>query len=309
MFCSVHGLVKKLKISIYSLVGVSKRDYLKAQKQLFVLEFVCGPCKRSQAVNISTNGIETALHSTLINESTATEDTYFGTFHLELSLNTTNADSTVDSTADSTTDNTTDRTFDVSRVEPTNTTAFTEPSINGEDLQMSTTYIEEPIGVQFTVIGEDRTADSITDNTTDCTADCYTDRTTDRTFDVSRGDPPNTTAFMEPSINGEDLPMSTTVLEEPNCVHFTVIEEGTLKKCNKLVSSDGFAYIIKKTTKKAVQWRCNQRRTGQICYASVRQEGDIFSRGTTAHNHPADPLMRQKVEISRDVSKIMYTVY
>ncbi|XP_053378678.1 uncharacterized protein LOC128548234 [Mercenaria mercenaria] len=105
------------------------------------------------------------------------------------------------------------------------------------------------------------------------------------------------------NLNGdEDEPMSTTVLEDPTEILYTVVEEGTLQKGKKLVSSDGFAYLVKRRTARAVQWRCNQRRKGNICYASVRQEGDVFSPGTMAHNHPADPLMRQKVELRRDVS-------
>ncbi|KAH3797278.1 hypothetical protein DPMN_015733 [Dreissena polymorpha] len=47
--------------------------------------------------------------------------------------------------------------------------------------------------------------------------------------------------------------------------------------------------------------RCSVRRKAFTCTASVTQEGDIF-RAKGTHSHAADPLMRKKVELKRDVS-------
>ncbi|XP_052768120.1 uncharacterized protein LOC128208610 [Mya arenaria] len=37
------------------------------------------------------------------------------------------------------------------------------------------------------------------------------------------------------------------------------------------------------------------------CYASVNQRGEVFSRGAKEHCHPADPLIRKRVLLTRDV--------
>lgn len=53
---------------------------------------------------------------------------------------------------------------------------------------------------------------------------------------------------------------------------------------------------------KTVQWRCSVRQKVQHCYTSVTQKGDIFHRGTSKHNHPADNMMKKRVLLKRDVS-------
>ena len=58
---------------------------------------------------------------------------------------------------------------------------------------------------------------------------------------------------------------------------------------------------LQKQTKKQAVWRCSVRRKAFMCTASVTQEGDIFqAKGT--HTHAADPSMRKKVELKRNVS-------
>ncbi|XP_052220789.1 uncharacterized protein LOC127837581 [Dreissena polymorpha] len=117
-------------------------------------------------------------------------------------------------------------------------------------------------------------------------------------FDLTR-------AEMQPPVviderNLTEPAVSDSVLTQPETIKYTVVDAGTKRGKPKLVSSDGYSFTFKKQTKKQAVWRCSVRRKAFMCTASVTQEGDIFqAKGT--HTHAADPSMRKKVELKRNL--------
>ncbi|WAR08020.1 hypothetical protein MAR_017978, partial [Mya arenaria] len=71
---------------------------------------------------------------------------------------------------------------------------------------------------------------------------------------------------------GEPM-LSCSVVDEAE-VDYEVVEEGSNRKRQKLVSSDGFSYCVKRETDSSRQWRCSIRRKDMSCYASVNQRGE-----------------------------------
>ncbi|WAR17915.1 hypothetical protein MAR_032509, partial [Mya arenaria] len=92
--------------------------------------------------------------------------------------------------------------------------------------------------------------------------------------------------------------LSCSVVDEAE-VEYEVVEEGSNRKRQKLVSSDGFSYCVKKETDSSWQWKCSIRHKDMSCYASVNQRGEVFSRGAKEHCHPADPLRKKRVLLTR----------
>lgn len=88
-------------------------------------------------------------------------------------------------------------------------------------------------------------------------------------------------------------------------VAYTIIEHGSERGFKKLVSSDGFAFVVKrKLTNGSVDWRCSVRNKGTGCPASIKQCGDDFRVTGSAHTHPAKPGLQTAVEIKTSVSRL-----
>ena len=70
---------------------------------------------------------------------------------------------------------------------------------------------------------------------------------------------------------------------------------------DKLVDSHGYAYGQRKSRAKSsytVLWECTTRGKGMRCNASVKQNGDHFSRGPREHCHPPERGNGLKIKIS-----------
>ncbi len=69
---------------------------------------------------------------------------------------------------------------------------------------------------------------------------------------------------------------------------YTVVDGGSKKGSRKLVSSDGYAFVVKRTLVSGVtEWRCSVRGKGAGCPAVIKQTGDAFvkgARGTQSHS-------------------------
>ncbi|KAK3086339.1 hypothetical protein FSP39_017052 [Pinctada imbricata] len=116
---------------------------------------------------------------------------------------------------------------------------------------------------------------------------------TDNSFDVS--------VLINPTnpINESDIQQNgrndTVLDDEP--VTYEIVEKGSKQRAKKLVSNDGYAYTVKKTTQYATYWRCSVRSSTLWCRASVTQRGTTFTPGPNAHDHPADPGLRTKTMV------------
>ncbi|OWF50368.1 hypothetical protein KP79_PYT09479 [Mizuhopecten yessoensis] len=84
---------------------------------------------------------------------------------------------------------------------------------------------------------------------------------------------------------------------EDVAVTYQVVEGGTKRGGRKLVSSDGYSYTVKKTTRTSTAWPCSVRSVSLWCRASVLQHGEEFRFGQVAHVHAPDPgtLINAKV--------------
>ncbi|XP_052770964.1 uncharacterized protein LOC128210652, partial [Mya arenaria] len=101
--------------------------------------------------------------------------------------------------------------------------------------------------------------------------------------------------------------LTDTIVEDDGEVEFEVVDAGSTRKKNKLVSSDGFSYCIKtyfiaETDGQQHPLALQRRRKGHLCDASLNQCGDSFTRGT-ARNHLADSLMKKRVIMKILISK------
>ncbi|CAC5379353.1 unnamed protein product [Mytilus coruscus] len=106
--------------------------------------------------------------------------------------------------------------------------------------------------------------------------DTLPDHSFDITLEVAEENP-----VVESDIEDPEL---TDSFVEDRPVTFEVVENGTMKRAKKLVSSDGFSYTS--STSKTVNWRCSVRNKKVWCKATVMQRGwHRRFNGKAAHNH------------------------
>lgn len=116
------------------------------------------------------------------------------------------------------------------------------------------------------------------------------------TFDVSR--PERSMVVEEPETSLAD----ETVTDVPPsaAVTYEIIEKGTERGKPKLVSSDGYAYVInRKFPSGTVDWRCSVRRKYLVCSATVKQTGESFNPSSREHSHPAKPGLIVSVHVKK----------
>ncbi|KAJ8317057.1 LOW QUALITY PROTEIN: hypothetical protein KUTeg_004961 [Tegillarca granosa] len=92
----------------------------------------------------------------------------------------------------------------------------------------------------------------------------------------------------EESLNDETLPQELSTREA--VVTFQVTENTSQRGKRKLVSSDGFSYVVKKENKSgSILWRCSVRNSKTSCSATVHQQGDTFITNSKEHTHASKP--------------------
>lgn len=99
------------------------------------------------------------------------------------------------------------------------------------------------------------------------------------------------------SIEDEDIdPLPTPETE----VTFQLVNTGTQRSKNKLVSSDGYTYTFKRQNQSSTEWRCSVRNKSLTCPVTVTQRGDQFTVNKT-HLHAAQPGILSAVIIQKEV--------
>lgn len=92
-------------------------------------------------------------------------------------------------------------------------------------------------------------------------------------------------------------------------VTYKIIAHGSEQGFQKLVSTDGYAFVKKRTLANgSVDWRCSVRNKGSGCPATVKQCGNEFRVTGSAHTHPAKPGLLTSVEIKTSVSTLTLLV-
>jgi hypothetical protein len=99
-----------------------------------------------------------------------------------------------------------------------------------------------------------------------------------RADNTSAFDVPGTDRDIEPDNIETDIPDDTVVgVPSASEVIYEVIEKGTERGKPKLVTSDGYSFVINRTFNSGVvEWRCSVRRKDLKCSAIVKQKGDSF---------------------------------
>ncbi|WAR20052.1 hypothetical protein MAR_001890 [Mya arenaria] len=96
--------------------------------------------------------------------------------------------------------------------------------------------------------------------------------------------------------------LSCSVVDEAE-VEYEVVEEGSNRKRQKLVSSGGFSYCVKR--ERPIPAGSRDAASGEkTCLAMRRLISGV--RGAKEHCHPADPLIRKRVLLTRDVSESVF---
>ncbi|XP_076082107.1 uncharacterized protein LOC143052855 isoform X2 [Mytilus galloprovincialis] len=119
--------------------------------------------------------------------------------------------------------------------------------------------------------------------------DTLPDHSFDITLEVAEENPVVESDIEDPELSDsfvEDIPVT-----------FEVVENGTMTRAKKLVSSDGFSYTVKSSTSKTVNWRCSVRNKKVWCKATVMQRGHNFVLGSTDHIHASDPGITKRTKI------------
>ena len=83
---------------------------------------------------------------------------------------------------------------------------------------------------------------------------------------------------------------------------YNVVDGGSKKGSRKLVSSEGYAFVVKRTLVSGVtEWRCSVRGKGAGCPAVIKQTGDAFVKGARGHSHTANPGLLTSVQNAKEV--------
>ena len=70
---------------------------------------------------------------------------------------------------------------------------------------------------------------------------------------------------------------------------YQLLDQGTKRGKQKLYSSDGFSYTVKRQSNDKIWWWCSVRGKTNRCPATVSQIGDQYTPGRLPHNHPSAP--------------------
>ena len=88
-------------------------------------------------------------------------------------------------------------------------------------------------------------------------------------------------------------------------VIYHVVEGGSGTGRNKLVSSDGYAFVLKRTLANGtVDWRCSVRHNGSGCLAIIKQSGTEFRIARSSHTHSSKPGLLTAIQIKAEVSNV-----
>ena len=106
-------------------------------------------------------------------------------------------------------------------------------------------------------------------------------------FDSSSNEPtPSPIQPEESSIQDPSIRSVTETAQQ--IVTYRLVEEGTIRRKMKLVSSSGYSYNIKRKLKSGTDWQCTVRRSRNPCRATLKERDGEFFPSATIHNHPSE---------------------
>lgn len=101
----------------------------------------------------------------------------------------------------------------------------------------------------------------------------------------------------------------TPTAPNPLIERFEIVEGASIRAKNQLIDGLGNRYGLKKSvsTKDGVfTWLCTRRgrKNGVSCAAYVKQLGDVFTEGATAHCHEPNPELNLKVPLVKQIKDV-----
>ena len=93
--------------------------------------------------------------------------------------------------------------------------------------------------------------------------------------------------------------LQTANTEQSSTVTYKLFTSGDDHSSDKLVTSDGYQFGVKRTNKTSRNWRCTQR--AQNCLATIIEESGTYKKGKSAHNHAGTPGLFQKIDFKMSV--------
>jgi hypothetical protein len=90
-------------------------------------------------------------------------------------------------------------------------------------------------------------------------------------------------------------------------VTYQIVVGGSTRGNMKLVSSDGYTFVKKRTlVNGTVDWRCSVRGRKSGCPAVVKQTGSDYRVAGSAHTHESKPGILTAVKVKTEVSTLLY---
>ena len=90
----------------------------------------------------------------------------------------------------------------------------------------------------------------------------------------------------------------SSIHEEEALVTSQVVDSGTQRK---LISCDGYTFIVKRQNSACTEWRCSVRNKTVTCPVTVVQRGDTYTVHKT-HLHQSQPGIISTVQIQKEVN-------
>ena len=86
----------------------------------------------------------------------------------------------------------------------------------------------------------------------------------------------------------DPTPMDIDPQPAPPVTH-EIVEEGSKRRCKKLIDSIGYSYTFQERTKTTNYWQCSIRPKGNPCRATVKGQDGSFILARNTHNHQPEP--------------------
>ena len=84
-------------------------------------------------------------------------------------------------------------------------------------------------------------------------------------------------------------------------VTYQIVEDGTKRRCAKLIDSLGYCYNVKESEEATTYWQCTVRPQGNYCKAMIKQTAGEFTKGRCNHQPETGALVA--VQIATSVKK------
>ncbi|XP_060587491.1 uncharacterized protein LOC132743001 [Ruditapes philippinarum] len=131
------------------------------------------------------------------------------------------------------------------------------------------------------------------------------DYSSDSDYDVTRNirdmamDPPETTFTDAETV--QEVPVNSPI-------EYEIVNNGSLGGKPKLVSSEGYSFVKKRTfSNGTIDWRCSVRHKGSGCLATIKELNGVYRITGQPHNHASKPGLNTAVQFKSELKEVSKT--